>query len=100
MSSMPYRVEAPPAARESPAQDDRMHDRDVVAVLALFWAISLARVVRGLVSHEVLAAEWTLALLALLAVPWLLRGRPARAARELGRLEDARRIALLRGGSV
>ena len=48
-------------------------DRDLFAVLALFWAISLTRVAIGLVHHETFGAEGTLAFLAVLLVPWLVK---------------------------
>jgi len=47
-------------------------DRELT-VLFLFWAISLTRVVIGVVRHETFGAEGTLALLAVLVVPWLTR---------------------------
>ncbi len=47
----------------------------VPAVVALFWLISLVRVVGALLRHEVFGAEATLALTAVLALPFVLFGR-------------------------
>jgi hypothetical protein len=44
----------------------------LVATFAVFWLVSLVRVVGALVRHEVFAGESTLALIVLFAVPWLL----------------------------
>ncbi len=50
-------------------------DRAVRAVLGLFWIVSLVRVAGAFVRHEVLGVEATLALIALVGIPWLLGGR-------------------------
>ena len=55
-----------------------IEDGAVMTVLGLFWAVSVVRVAGDVMQHEVLGAEATLALLAVLAVPWLIWGRPRR----------------------
>ena len=50
---------------------------ELLVVLALFWVVSLVRVVGAIVRHEGFGAEATLALMAVLAIPWLTLGRYA-----------------------
>jgi hypothetical protein len=49
---------------------DRYGDTNLLAVLVVFWVASIARVVSALVRHEIFGAEATLALMAVVAVPW------------------------------
>jgi hypothetical protein len=46
----------------------------LVVVLGIFWLVSLIRVVGALVRREDFGVEATLALMAAVAVPWLVRG--------------------------
>ena len=55
-----------------------MSDRDLLAVGALFWVASLARVIYAFVTHEVFGGEATLALGAVILVPALALGARAR----------------------
>ncbi|HMJ54972.1 MAG TPA: hypothetical protein VK540_23010 [Polyangiaceae bacterium] len=48
-------------------------DRELFAALLVFWVISLARVVVGVACHETFGAEGSLAFLAVLLVPWLMK---------------------------
>jgi len=54
------------------AREGGSTDRDLLTALMIFWAVSLARVVMGLVHHETFGAEGTLAFLTVLVVPWLI----------------------------
>jgi hypothetical protein len=56
-------------------------DGSVLAVFAIFWAVSLARVIAAVVRHEVFGGEETLALMAVVAVPWLVLAGGARSQR-------------------
>jgi hypothetical protein len=47
-------------------------DRDLYAVAALFWLVSLLRVVEALAHHEVFGPQATAALLSVVIVPWAL----------------------------
>ena len=47
----------------------KLADRDLLPVLALFWLVSVVRVVGALVRHETFGAEATLALVAAVVVP-------------------------------
>ena len=73
MSPLPYRTArlGQPVVRAKV----RLEDGAVVTALALFWVVSLLRVVGGLIRHEVFGAEGTLALLAIVAVPRLVWAR-------------------------
>ena len=62
------RMESARAERES-----QYPDRDLLAVLFLFWLTSMARVIVGVARHEDFGAEGTLALLTVLLGPWLMR---------------------------
>jgi hypothetical protein len=46
-------------------------ERDLKVLLAVFWLISAVRAVGALVRHEVFGAEATMALVAVLVLPWL-----------------------------
>lgn len=54
-------------AAESPA------DRELLPFFALFWIVSGARVVAGVVRHETFGVEATLAFLAALILPLLVK---------------------------
>jgi hypothetical protein len=61
-------------------------DGTAVAALLLLGLVSFVRVVGAVVRHEVFGAESTLALLCLLAIPWLAwPGSPAHACRSIRR---------------
>jgi hypothetical protein len=53
-------------------------DGGLLIVLGLFWLVSVIRCVGGLLRHEVFGAEATLALMAIVGLPWLVAGRPGR----------------------
>ena len=63
----------PPRLPQPPSDHlQRGHgERELLVVLALFWVVSLVRVVGTVVRHEVFGAEATLALMAVLVIPWL-----------------------------
>jgi hypothetical protein len=54
-------------------QPDRSVDVDLLVVAALFWSVSLVRVVGALLRHETFGAEATLALMAVIFTPWVVR---------------------------
>jgi Flp pilus assembly protein TadB len=59
-------------------------DVDLFWVAALFWTVSFLRVIGAAVRHEVFGTEATLALAAVLALPWIVLGaHRARRARRL-----------------
>ena len=64
-----------PAKPEDAAleRESRFPDRDLLAVLFLFWLISLARVLIGVARSETFEAEGSLALLMVLLGPWLMK---------------------------
>ena len=68
----------PPVA---PKRAQRWGGRELLVGFALFWAVSLVRVVGGVVRHEVFGAEATLALMAVFGIPWLVFGRRDRSPR-------------------
>ncbi|MDP8998859.1 MAG: hypothetical protein M3O46_01970 [Myxococcota bacterium] len=72
MSSLPYRSSDPSSVEDTHADEG---DRGMLLVLALFWLLSVARVVGGVLRHETFGGEPTLALMAVIAVPWLISGR-------------------------
>jgi hypothetical protein len=47
-------------------------DPTLLGALGVFWAVSLIRVVAAIVRRETFDAEATLALMAVLALPWTL----------------------------
>jgi hypothetical protein len=49
---------------------DRYGDINLLGVFAVFWVASVARVAAGVLRHEVFGAEATLALMAVVLVPW------------------------------
>jgi hypothetical protein len=72
---LPYRSKIVVAPRtESPG------DPTVLVAFGLFWILSLVRVVWGFCWHEVFGAELTLALIAVVGLPWLFLGRTERLA--------------------
>jgi hypothetical protein len=54
-------------------RESQCPDRDLLAVLFFFWMISLARVLVGVARTETFGTEGTLALLAVLLGPWLMK---------------------------
>jgi hypothetical protein len=52
-------------------------DGDLLAVLGLFWALSLARVVTNVVQHEAFGNGAGFALVTVLLVPWLMKDAAA-----------------------
>jgi hypothetical protein len=76
----PYRTRA--AIDESLAGDtegEGFPDAEVIVVLLAFWIASIARVGTAIARHEALLGETTLALLAVVLVPLLLKGGRVRA---------------------
>lgn len=75
--SSPYRI---------PCRDENTRNRrdcgvdvDLLPAAALFWIVSVIRVAGGIVRHETFAAEATLALIIVVAIPWLaFFGRPSK----------------------
>lgn len=80
----PYRtpIERVDATREVVARD--CPDRDLLPVLLLFWMASVARVAFAVAHHETFGGEATLATLAVVLVPFMMREAGAW---WLGRLE-------------
>ena len=73
-SHLPYR--APREGLRNPEKDAT--EGPVRVALAIFWLISLGRVVGAIIGHEVFGAEATLALMATVGVPvawWTSRRR-------------------------
>jgi hypothetical protein len=70
----PYRT---PSEREEAGDKEDLHrgcpDRDVVPFLLVFWLCSLARLVLGIALHGTFGGEATLATLAVVFVPLLLK---------------------------
>jgi hypothetical protein len=58
-------------------RDPGYPDGDLLAVLALFWALSLARVVTNVLQHEAFGTAGSLALVTVLVVPWLMKDAAA-----------------------
>jgi len=50
-------------------------DRDLYAIAALFWVVSLARVLVTWIGHEPFGTEASLAALFVIVVPWVLAPR-------------------------
>ncbi|CAN5633095.1 hypothetical protein BH09MYX1_BH09MYX1_01790 [soil metagenome] len=67
----PYRHSAATPALEEGAV--ACPDGDLLPTLAIFWALSVVRVALGVARHEMSGTEGTLALLAALLVPWLVK---------------------------
>ena len=59
---------------EKPASP-RIRDADLIAPFAVLWVASFVLVLQSVFRHETLGAEPTLALLAVLVLPYLLLGR-------------------------
>jgi hypothetical protein len=51
---------------------DECDDRDLIPVFSIVWVASVARVLAAVACGETLGTEATLALLAVLLIPWLL----------------------------
>jgi hypothetical protein len=75
---LPYRAPNSGIFRERSGRPKRCGDYGLLPVFALFWALSLVRVIGGVLGSEVFGAEGTLALMAVAGIPWLVLGRPAR----------------------
>jgi uncharacterized membrane protein YjgN (DUF898 family) len=69
MTTLP-KLAGPPRLRVS---QRRHRDTDLLVVGALLWLASVARVVLELVHGQQFGVEATLALLCVIALPWLLR---------------------------
>ena len=65
------RIRQLPEKPESP----RIRDADLIAPFAVLWLASFVLVMQSIFRHETLGAEPTLALLAVLVLPYLLWGR-------------------------
>lgn len=76
MHRLPYRL--PMRSAVPRGSDCTRPDAHLLLPAALFWAISLLRVVGGFVRHETFGAEATLALIAFVCTPWLLVRRKRR----------------------
>ena len=74
---LPFRC--PWTPRETHIATERGSDYDLLVVLGLFWALSLVRVSGAMLRHEVFGTEATLALMAIVAIPWLVRGHRTQA---------------------
>jgi hypothetical protein len=67
----PYRSEI----RSHGGQGLEKHDCDgLLTITGLFWLASVVRVVGGIVHGEVFGGEATLALIAIIGIPWILLG--------------------------
>jgi len=64
--AMPYRTTLAKASKKA--------GRDLWVVFAVVWTFACARVVLGLYRHQTFDAELTLAALAIVLIPALLRG--------------------------
>jgi hypothetical protein len=71
MTSSLYRR---PASARLARHRGRRADRDLLPAAALLWAVSLIRTVAALLWHEKFGAEATLALMAVVGLPWLFFG--------------------------
>jgi hypothetical protein len=70
----PYCRPAPPdATPEATEIEDCCPDRDLLPMMLVFWLGSVARVAAGVAHHERFGTEGTLALLAILVVPYVFR---------------------------
>ncbi len=69
MDASPYRNTE--RATDEHASTESRSDRELLPFLALFWIMSVARVVAAFVRHETFGAEATLAFLAVLLLPLL-----------------------------
>ena len=77
MSASPYRVRAESNRDEADEVDRGCPNGDLVAVVLLFWAASVARVAIAFARHETFGAEATLALFGVVLSPIILRGAGA-----------------------
>jgi hypothetical protein len=74
VKSSPYRRQAHTGVGRDRAR--RWTDVDLLLAAALFWIVSLLRVVGGFLRKETFDAEATLALVVVVGIPWvLLHGR-------------------------
>jgi hypothetical protein len=70
----PYRQPyVPEPAANADEEVDVCPDGELMPVLSIFWIASIVRVALGVAHHETFATEGTLAFLAVLAVPYLMR---------------------------
>ena len=76
MKALPYRS---PMRRAIAREGRGAVAADLLPAAALFWVLSVVRVVGAFARHETFGAEATLALMAVLWVPWLLVRRERRA---------------------
>jgi hypothetical protein len=77
MNALPYRA---PMHGAIPCEEGCSRvDADLLFAAALFWVVSLIRVVGAFARHETFGAEATLALIAVLCTPGLLLRRSRRA---------------------
>jgi hypothetical protein len=81
-----YRLPVP-AKQQRRAMARRTVDGTALAALAVLWIVSLLRVIGAIGRHEVFGAESTLALLCLVAAPWL--AWPRRVDDSMGQPSDA-----------
>jgi len=66
----PYRD---PAPRGSARHDGRpAQDRELVPALSVLWIASVARLAAAIARHETFTGPATLALLAVIGIPWML----------------------------
>ncbi len=72
MPTSPLAAPHRPAHRRARILLPGLEDRDLLPWLALLWVVSAVRVVGAIVRSEVFGAEATLALAAVVCVPWLL----------------------------
>ena len=72
MQSSPYRLRAQTDASRGAARCRA--NLDVLAAAVLLWTVSFARVVGAVLRHEIFGSDATLALMAIVAIPWLLIG--------------------------
>lgn len=68
MSSQPYRLAQLSPPREEPSPGN---DAEILPAMLLLWAAAAGRVAWALAQHERFGAEGSLALLVVLALPWL-----------------------------
>lgn len=76
MQSHPYRSSS--RGQDGGPQESPSGNEDLLPALLIFWAVTLVRVIAGIVRHEVFGTELTIAFLVAIFVPWLLRGAPRR----------------------
>lgn len=70
MKALPYR--SPMRRAIASERVRRRAEADLLPAVAIFWVLSLVRVVGAFARHETFGAEATLALMAVLCIPWFL----------------------------